>query len=347
MKILMLSHYFHPHLGGVEKHLAKLSQELIKNGHEITILTSQHQPDLPLQKTMSGVKVVRLPLKKVKFFGLLHLWWQLLKKLTWLRQFELIHIHDVFIWFLPIRFLLPFKPIFMTFHGYVSSPVKLKEKFFYWLAEKLTRGNICIGDFIPQHFKIKADTISYGAAAINQDAGGQVEPGHQTSEKYNALFIGRLSQDLGLPIYLAAIKQLQQKNKFEVLFLGDGPWRQEAEQVGTCQGWVDQVELFFDQTQVVFAASYLSILEAMQAGKLVFAAHAAADDLKRDCLQLAPFSRWITLVDNAQDLVKKIEFYQAHPQQAQSKIETAQAWAQNQTWAQLAKTYQELWSSKF
>ena len=42
MTILMLSKYFYPHIGGVETHVEKVSRELIKLGHKVTVVTMKH-----------------------------------------------------------------------------------------------------------------------------------------------------------------------------------------------------------------------------------------------------------------------------------------------------------------
>ena len=39
MKIAMIAPHYYPHVGGVEKHVVRVSEELSKNGHEIIIIT--------------------------------------------------------------------------------------------------------------------------------------------------------------------------------------------------------------------------------------------------------------------------------------------------------------------
>jgi glycosyltransferase involved in cell wall biosynthesis len=39
----------------------RLARALVKDGHQVTVLTTQHQKDLPLEELMDGVRVVRAP----------------------------------------------------------------------------------------------------------------------------------------------------------------------------------------------------------------------------------------------------------------------------------------------
>jgi len=59
MKIVQVSPYFYPHVGGVESHVMDISKELIKRGHEVTVLTSNFA-GLKEEEEIFGVKVVRL-----------------------------------------------------------------------------------------------------------------------------------------------------------------------------------------------------------------------------------------------------------------------------------------------
>ncbi len=344
MKILQLSHYYAPHLGGVEKHLAKLNQELLKAGHQVTVLTSQHSTELPLEEEIDGVEVKRLPIKSEKYVGLFKIWQQLLRQIKFFRQFDLIQIHDVFIWFLPLRILLPFKPFFMTFHGYQSSPVKFKEKFLVQLAHFLCQGSLCVGEFIPKHFNLAQTEVTYGAVDLKRYQ--ELAKKYQTPQpQYDALYVGRFDPQVGFEIYLGGINSLQQESEFKVAFLGNGHGRGKAEAVGECLGWVNDVVPYYFQTKFAFVSRYLSILEAMAAQKLVFAVYESGDQVKEDYLKLAPFAQWLVIVDGPRALVEQVHYYQTHPAEADKKTRAAYRWVQDQTWSKLAETYQQLWQS--
>lgn len=60
MKIAQVAPYFHPHIGGVESHVLTLSEGLVRNGHEVTVYTSNYE-DLKENDIFHGIKIVRIP----------------------------------------------------------------------------------------------------------------------------------------------------------------------------------------------------------------------------------------------------------------------------------------------
>ncbi|KKU73911.1 MAG: hypothetical protein UX99_C0026G0001, partial [Candidatus Amesbacteria bacterium GW2011_GWB1_47_26] len=46
MKVLMMTRLYWPHVGGVEKHVEKIT-EILKKKHQITIVCEKHDPKLP------------------------------------------------------------------------------------------------------------------------------------------------------------------------------------------------------------------------------------------------------------------------------------------------------------
>lgn len=59
MRILMLSQFYAPLLGGAERHVQDLSRELVARGHSVAVATLW-QPDLPVYEVDRGVRVYRL-----------------------------------------------------------------------------------------------------------------------------------------------------------------------------------------------------------------------------------------------------------------------------------------------
>lgn len=58
MKILEITHYFPPHVGGVEKFVHNLSKDLISLGYEITVLTTWRPGDT-YNDQLNGIRVIR------------------------------------------------------------------------------------------------------------------------------------------------------------------------------------------------------------------------------------------------------------------------------------------------
>lgn len=61
MRILLALTYYRPHVSGLTIYAERLATELVRRGHQITVMASQHSADLPRQETMDGVQVIRVP----------------------------------------------------------------------------------------------------------------------------------------------------------------------------------------------------------------------------------------------------------------------------------------------
>lgn len=61
MKFLIVLTYYRPHISGLTIYAELLAKALVKQGHQVTILTSRHDKNLPLNEIMDGVRVVRAP----------------------------------------------------------------------------------------------------------------------------------------------------------------------------------------------------------------------------------------------------------------------------------------------
>jgi len=61
MKILNVLTYYRPHTSGLTIYVERLARTLVKRGHEVTVLTSQYQEDLPRSEVKNGVKIIRVP----------------------------------------------------------------------------------------------------------------------------------------------------------------------------------------------------------------------------------------------------------------------------------------------
>ena len=60
MRIAQVSPWFSPHFGGVESHVRSLSRELARRGHEVTVVTSQHDRTLSAEEMVDGFRVIRV-----------------------------------------------------------------------------------------------------------------------------------------------------------------------------------------------------------------------------------------------------------------------------------------------
>lgn len=59
MRIVQVSPFFHPHAGGVESHVRGIVRELAREGHDVTIVTSRYDRDLPVEEETEGYRILR------------------------------------------------------------------------------------------------------------------------------------------------------------------------------------------------------------------------------------------------------------------------------------------------
>ncbi len=60
LKILFCILYYLPHRTGMPIYVERVGEELVRRGHEVTVLAVRHQPDLPDYEVINGVRVIRL-----------------------------------------------------------------------------------------------------------------------------------------------------------------------------------------------------------------------------------------------------------------------------------------------
>ncbi|MBN1168953.1 glycosyltransferase family 4 protein [Candidatus Woesebacteria bacterium] len=339
-KLLFISRLYYPHVGGVEKHIFELKKVLLERDYEISLVAERHDVGVKFFESQYGINVYRISYPKIRFFGLIIIWIKLLRFIPLIRKSDIVHVHDVFLWYLPFRLLFPFKNVYMTFHGYSEFPLRkitiLQKK----LTNSLVKGWIGVGEFIEKWYGVKLDKITYGAVDIKDFLP------KKTKIIYDAVFASRLSDQTGIAEYLESIKILKSKydTKIRVVVLGDGEYKKDADKLTKTKGFVRDVVPFFNKSKIAFVNRYLAILEAFANKKLVIATY--NNEIKKDYLMMTPFKDWIVVEKDPEKLAEKIKYYLDHPEKAKPMIEAAYKWVQGQTWEKMADTYEELWGVK-
>ena len=276
MKILFLAQHKWPHVGGVETHMRELTKNLERKGNSVTTISSED---------------IKYP--KIKFLGLLYIWCWLWKHRNLINTNELIHCHDVFIWYLPFRLMYPNKPVFTTFHGWEGVyPIPWKNILYKRLANKLSWGSIAVGKYIEKYYGIKAYKIIHGGANATVIRSTVAK---RKKDKGNLVFVGRLENDTGV---LEFLKWLKTKQKFKVDFVGDGSIRSECEKYGSVHGFVDP-KPFLRKAEYCVPGGYLSFIEASSYGcKIkVFPNNPLKNDYWNEIQKVSKFPTWEQIAD--------------------------------------------------
>jgi glycosyltransferase involved in cell wall biosynthesis len=333
----MISRYYYPHVGGVEKHLKNINTNLNSKGYKVKVITEKYNSNVKNREIVDGIEVLRIPIKKVKIIGLINIWIRLFGYINIINKSDIVHIHDVFIWYLPFRFIYPNKKVFITFHGYESYPVKMSAILIRKISELLTNGNICIGRFIQKWYKTKATFINYGAVDPRL-----FKPDNKNKYEYDAIFFGRLDEQTGILTYLKAAEIIKRKiPDFKLLVIGNGKYKDEAINNSTLLDFKDNPEIYIRKARFAFVSRYLSILEAFASKKLVFAVY--DNPIKKDYLTDTPYKKWLIIVNSPEKLVRSVEYYLKNPDKANVLINRSYRWVKQNTWENLTNVYLNLW----
>ncbi len=181
MKILEVLTYYRPWVSGLTIYVERLSRALVRHGHEVTVLTSQYDSDLPMFEVVDGVKVVRVPVayrvsKGVIMPGFGPMAWKLA------HRNDIIHLH------LPqfdapgvaIRGRLLSKPVVLTYHCDLKLPTGLFNR---------------MVDGVVQMQNRLAGSLADAVVTYTRDYG--------THTPYLALFLGKKLHIIPPPVELA------------------------------------------------------------------------------------------------------------------------------------------------
>lgn len=100
MRILIVSHYFYPHKGGIEVVVYNQAKELVKMGHEVTVVCSRMNNEAKFE-IINGINIIRIPASNIleSNFGIPFPFFSptlitILAKL--IKNNDIIHIHEIF-----------------------------------------------------------------------------------------------------------------------------------------------------------------------------------------------------------------------------------------------------------
>ena len=357
MTIVFLARRFYPQIGGVEKHVLEVGKRLVKKGHKVIVITelekntngqNYHSVSKSARLTgkVAGIEIFRINAGADDWFKKFRVWKQLWKLKKIIISADIVHCHDVFFWYLPFRFLYPTKKVYTTFHGYEGNNIpNTKAKLMHKLAEKLSYGNICVGDFLKKWYGTKPTFVTYGAVNLSDSKTKNSKT--NVSQKNSAMFLGRLEEETGILEYLKALNFLQERRIILSLDVyGDGALKSESLNYSKThnlrvnfKGFVGNASSFIKNYEYVFCSRYLGILEAMALQKPVFAQY--NNEIKRDYLQMAPFAKYISITSDAALISNAVENYM---EKKNLEVTRAYLWVKNETWEKMVNLYLRLWT---
>ncbi|MBP9797971.1 glycosyltransferase family 4 protein [Candidatus Woesebacteria bacterium] len=340
MKILFLTRRFYPHVGGVEKHIWKVSEWLITEGHDVSIIAENHSPSvLPVGwTTQKNLPVLFVNFGKESTWKKFHIWRWMIAHMRLFLQADVIHAHDVMFWYFPLRFLLFWKPVYTTFHGDEKRfPPTKKAISTRKLSAFLAKGSINVGSYLEKWYGVNADVTIWGAVEKTAVL-AKIMP----DSPLHILLLGRLEKDISIQKYVELLKKLKdEKFRFELDVCGDGTASMQLKKYGKMHGFVDDVNPYISESHVVFCSSYLAILEALSQGRRIIAFY--ENPMKKDYLSLSPFAKWICITDSVEEAAAYCVELGAKPY-SQSQKSEIDSYIKSISWDAIAHQYIHLWS---
>ena len=245
MKILMVTPYFPPHIGGMENFVYKLSNELYRMSLEIGVLTTaiptEFKMDFPyeVRRVKPRIVAMRNPLAL-----------NFLREIEYIRNFDIIHAHDEHAFTTNIIALTKRKhgkPLIVHSHGlfYPENALESLAVHVYnrtigkWSLKKADKV-ITLSDndrkFI-ESLGIGGGKIEVVPNAIDpNDYNTGVNPS-DFIEKYSldewrvVLYVGAIIRRKGLNYLIKAVSLIKGKYKVKLLVIGEGKFKRECEKL--------------------------------------------------------------------------------------------------------------------
>jgi len=247
LKILMISPAYYPSQGGVQVQMWLLVNELVKRGHQITIITKEISGAQKIEKS-HGIHLFRLKDSKISLdvwngFFFIRKNLDEIKKIIADEHIDIIHVHhfEMSCSFVYLLKKIVNIPIISTVHTslhidneYLKLRINAKEPFRWiirilpilWFEKKSIRAS----DFIiavSKNIEIFCRSLRKGhhvmliSNAINlQQFNPDVMPADFNINEYTILCPGRVSPEKGQIYLVDALKIIREKVPAQVIFMG-------------------------------------------------------------------------------------------------------------------------------
>ncbi len=133
MKVLSILSYYYPHWTGLTAYAQRLAEGLVGRGHEVTVLTSRHDPTLPREEIHNGVRVVRLPVLMRLSRGPVQPAFPF-AAYRLIREHDVVQMHTVLMesWLVTLLARLAGSKVLFTHHGDLVMPAGFLNRLIKW-----------------------------------------------------------------------------------------------------------------------------------------------------------------------------------------------------------------------
>ncbi len=238
MRILFVLEHFHPYIGGVEFLFWQLSNELIKKGHKVKVITTRYDKQLPKNEKINGIDICRINcknrflftfqsipsiLRNTKNYDLIHTTTYTAALPTWLvasikRKKSIITFHEFWgnIWKKLPYLTFTQKLLYKNFELIIAS---LHFSKFVAVSNytklNLVKSGISENRIYTIYNGLEYETIQKYNIQVNKNS----PIINKKKNNLNYIFVGRLGVSKGLDILLDASSVFLKKNKKATLTL--------------------------------------------------------------------------------------------------------------------------------
>ncbi|HEV2402801.1 MAG TPA: glycosyltransferase [Candidatus Saccharimonadales bacterium] len=244
MKILIVSPYFYPSVGGVQTYVMNLAQGLKKSGHDVVVVSTAAKPGTRRieREEILGLQVIRLPWKrKVSNTPMDFRWYYILKRIIKEEQPDVVNAHT------PVPFLADMAAraskgttFVLTNHAatlykkdapFANMVIRVYEALLGKKTFKMAQKVVTVSDYVKSQFSEKVaqkTEVIYNAIDIES-----TKQAVSDNSNHRIIFISTLDhthawKGLGYLIEAVAIAQKVLPD-IELLVAGDGDMRAEYE----------------------------------------------------------------------------------------------------------------------
>ena len=295
MRTLILSWEYPPRIvGGLGRHVHRISTALAEAGHEVHVVTRDH-PDAPHEETVEGVHIVRAgEYPPMISFDQLVPWvlqfniavQEAATKLLLETEVDVVHAHDWLVAYAAAAVKNCFDlPLVSTVHateygrhqGYLPGPMnKLIHQVEWWLTYEARRVITCseyMRDQVHEIFQLpsaKQDVIPNGVDVHEFDRPADVEEfrARIASGREKIIFYaGRLEYETGVQTVLEALPLLLEHEEVQFYIAGVGTHADELKAHAERAGLADRVHFlgFIDEPELrmYYAAADLAVVPSL------------------------------------------------------------------------------------
>ncbi|MEM9774275.1 MAG: glycosyltransferase family 4 protein [Chloroflexota bacterium] len=241
MKILEVLTYYRPHVSGLTIYVERLCEALAAKGHEVTVLTSRFDPSLPLEETVRGVKIIRVPVAFriskgviMPSFGI--------QATKWARWADVMHLH------LPqfdapglaLRGRILNKPVILTYHCDLQLPTGVFNKAVNGVVKTMNQVAGSLSDavvtytrdygkntpFLKQYLEKKLHIIPppVSLAPCTDEQSAVFRAQHHLQGRKTIGISARLATEKGVEVLLKALPKILQEHP-DAVVLHAGPYK--------------------------------------------------------------------------------------------------------------------------